>query len=55
MTLFGLHWIDSLILITYVVGILVIGQAFSGHMKGESDFFLGGRSLGKWFMSARKA
>ncbi len=49
MTLFGLHWIDSLILIAYIVGILVIGQAFSGHMKGESDFFLGGRSLGKWF------
>ncbi len=49
MTLFGLHWIDSLILIAYVIAILFIGKAHSGGVKGESDFFLGGRSLGKWF------
>ncbi len=49
MTLFGLHWIDSLILISYVIAILFIGKAHSGNMKGENDFFLGGRSLGKWF------
>jgi SSS family solute:Na+ symporter len=49
MTLFGLHWIDASILIIYVIGILVIGRAFAGHMQDESDFFLGGRSLGKWF------
>ena len=49
MTLFGLHWIDSLILIAYVVAILFIGKAHSSGVKGESDFFLGGRSLGKWF------
>ena len=49
MTLFGLHWIDSLILIAYIVAILVIGKAHSGGVHGESDFFLGGRSLGKWF------
>ncbi len=49
MTLFGLHWIDSTILIAYVITVLVIGQAHSGGMKGENDFFLGGRSLGKWF------
>ena len=49
MTLFGLHWIDSLILIAYIVAVLLIGKAHSGNVKGESDFFLGGRSLGKWF------
>ncbi|MDB6169962.1 MAG: Na+/solute symporter [Verrucomicrobia bacterium] len=49
MTLFGLHWIDSLILITYIVTVLAIGKAHSANVKGESDFFLGGRSLGKWF------
>jgi SSS family solute:Na+ symporter len=49
MTLFGLHWIDSLILIAYVIAVLVIGKAHSGNVKGEDDFFLGGRSLGKWF------
>ena len=49
MTLFGLHWIDSLILIAYVLAVLVIGKVHSGNVKGENDFFLGGRSLGKWF------
>ena len=47
MTLFGLHWIDSLILIAYVLAVLVIGKVHSGNVKGENDFFLGGRSLGK--------
>ncbi|MDB6093659.1 MAG: Na+/solute symporter [Verrucomicrobia bacterium] len=49
MTLFGLHWIDSLILIAYIIAVLAIGKAHSGNVKGENDFFLGGRSLGKWF------
>ncbi|MEO6876664.1 MAG: sodium:solute symporter family protein [Opitutaceae bacterium] len=49
MTLFGLSWIDSLILIAYVIAVLFIGKSHSGGVKGESDFFLGGRSLGKWF------
>jgi Na+/proline symporter len=49
MTLFGLHWIDSAILIAYVITILFIGKAHSGGVHGESDFFLGGRSLGRWF------
>ena len=35
MTLFGLHWIDSLILISYVIAILFIGKAHSGNMKGR--------------------
>lgn len=49
MHLFGLHWIDSLILIAYIVTVLLIGKAHASNVKGESDFFLGGRSLGKWF------
>ena len=49
MTLLGLHWIDSLILITYILAVLIIGKVHSGNIKGENDFFLGGRSLGKWF------
>lgn len=48
MTLFGLHWIDASILIVYVFAILAIGKFFSHGVKGEKDFFLGGRSLGKW-------
>lgn len=49
MKLFGLHWIDVLILGSYIVAVLAIGRMFSHTTKGEKDFFLGGRSLGKWF------
>lgn len=48
MTVFGLHWIDASILIAYIFAVLAIGKFFSHGMKGEKDFFLGGRSLGKW-------
>ncbi len=48
MKFFGLHWIDVAILLVYIVTVLVIGKFFSHGVKGEKDFFLGGRSLGKW-------
>ncbi len=48
MKLFGLHWIDVTILLVYIIAVLVIGKIFSHGVKGEKDFFLGGRSLGKW-------
>lgn len=48
MTVFGLHWIDASILVAYIIAVLAIGKCFSHGMKGEKDFFLGGRSLGKW-------
>lgn len=48
MKFFGLHWIDVLILLTYIVAVLFIGKIFSHGVKGEKDFFLGGRSLGRW-------
>lgn len=48
MKLFGLHWIDVVILLVYIVTVLVIGKIFSHGVKGEKDFFLGGRSLGRW-------
>src|SRR6186713_1429008 len=44
----GLHWIDGLIIVAYVVVVLAIGKIFSHGVKGEKDFFLGGRSLGRW-------
>src|ERR1700712_3319626 len=49
MHLFGLHWIDGLIIVAYVIGVLAIGKILSRGVKNEKDFFLGGRSLGKWF------
>jgi Na+/proline symporter len=48
MKLFGLHWIDCVILLTYIIAVLAIGRKFSHAVKGEGDFFLGGRSLGRW-------
>ena len=48
MKFLGLHWIDVCILLTYIVAVLVIGKIFSHGVKGEKDFFLGGRSLGRW-------
>lgn len=48
-TFFGLHWIDATVLVVYILAVLAIGKIFSHDVKGESDFFLGGRSLGKWF------
>src|SRR5688500_16425659 len=48
MKFLGLHWIDVLILVIYIIAVLVIGKIFSHGVKGEKDFFLGGRSLGRW-------
>jgi Na+/proline symporter len=48
MKVFGLHLIDVTILLTYIFAVLAIGKIFSHGVKGEGDFFLGGRSLGKW-------
>lgn len=49
MTVFGLHWIDALVIVVYIVAVLIIGQKLAHGVKGEKDFFLGGRSLGRWF------
>jgi len=48
MKFFGLHWVDVTILLGYIVAVLLIGKALSRGVKGEGDFFLGGRSLGRW-------
>ena len=48
MKIFGLHWIDVVILVGYILAVLAIGKKFSHAVKGEKDFFLGGRSLGRW-------
>lgn len=49
MTVLGLHPIDALIVAIYLFGILLIGKALAHGVKGEKDFFLGGRSLGRTF------
>jgi len=45
----GMHWLDALILVVYVVAILGVAKYVSRKVKTEKDFFLGGRSMGKWY------
>ncbi len=49
MHFFGLHWLDAAVVVIYIFGVLAIGKILSHGVKNERDFFLGGRSLGKWF------
>jgi len=49
MTFFGLHLVDTIVIVVYMIAVLAIGKMLAHGVKGESDFFLGGRSLGKWF------
>jgi Na+/proline symporter len=49
MDFFGLSWLDAAIVALYVVVVLLIGNYLASRVKGEADFFLAGRKLGKWF------
>jgi solute:Na+ symporter, SSS family len=49
MTFFGLHPVDALIVLAYIVVVIAIGQMLVRRVKNQSDFFLGGRRMGKWF------
>ncbi|MGC4071546.1 MAG: hypothetical protein QM760_03370 [Nibricoccus sp.] len=49
MNVLGLHWIDALVIAAYVLIVLAIGKYFAQDVKAQKDYFLGGRSLGKWF------
>lgn len=48
MLLFGLHILDVIILLIFLVAIVVIGWRVSHTVKKETDLFLGGRRLGHW-------
>lgn len=49
MYILGLHIVDFLIIIAYVIGMLWIGMRLSKRMKNTGDFYLGGRKLGKFY------
>jgi Na+/proline symporter len=49
MTICGLYWLDILIVLAYLVGALSIGRYLSKRVKGQTDFYLAGRKLGKAF------
>ena len=49
MTIFGLHWIDFLIVIGYVAFVLWLGDRARRRMKTTEDFFVAGRKIGKTY------
>jgi SSS family solute:Na+ symporter len=48
MTIFGLHWLDFSIILIYLLGMLAMGRWAQKRNKTRSDFYLAGRSLGKF-------
>ena len=49
MTLFGLHLIDLIIILTYLLGMMYVGKRIAKSVKNETDFYLAGRKLGKLY------
>ncbi len=47
MHLFGLHILDLVVVVSFLVGIIGLGWWTSRGVKGEKDFYLAGRKLGK--------
>lgn len=47
MTLMGLHIFDIIVIVFYLALMLYIGKLVSKNIKGQADFFLAGRKLGK--------
>jgi solute:Na+ symporter, SSS family len=43
-----MHWIDLLVFICYVLGMLSIGYYFFKKNKNTDDYFVGGRNMGSW-------
>ncbi|MCS6966319.1 MAG: sodium:solute symporter family protein [Candidatus Kapabacteria bacterium] len=43
--LWGLHWIDALVIATYVLAIVWIGYRLRKRQQSQEDFFLAGRRL----------
>jgi len=49
MSILGLHLIDFLIILAYIIAMLWIGNRVSKKLKNTGDFYIGGRSLGKFY------
>ena len=47
MYIWGLHLIDVLLLVVYMVAMLLIGKFLSKTVTGQTEFYLAGRKLGK--------
>ena len=49
--LFGFVWIDIVVIVVYFAVMLYIGYLAMKKIKGPEDFFLGGRSFGKFLQT----
>lgn len=49
MQVFGMHVLDALVVVVYIIIMLYIGYRASHKIKDEEDFYLSGRGLGKFF------
>ncbi len=47
MYVWGLHVADLTILLVFLAALLAVGFRVSRSVKGETDFYLGGRKLGR--------
>lgn len=47
MQFFGLHILDYLVLLGYLVAMVIIGKKVAKTIKNQDDFYLAGRKLGK--------
>ena len=47
MHVWGLHLLDLSIILLFLIALLVVGYRVSRSVKGETDFYLGGRKLGR--------
>ena len=41
----GLHWIDGLVIATYVCGMLALGWFYSRKKQSTEEYFTGGRGM----------
>lgn len=48
--MFGIHFIDWIVIFAYLLGVTVIGVMAARKVKNTVDFFLGGRQFRKTFM-----
>jgi len=48
MRVLGMHILDAAIILLFLAAIIVVGVVTARSVKHQTDFFLGGRKLGRW-------
>lgn len=49
----GFHWLDTLVVLTYFLGITGYGIWLTRRVKSSDSYFRGGRKFNKWIMMAQ--